>query len=237
MAAKRVEGVTERLLDAAREEFLAKGYEGASLRAIAERAGSSKGAIYIRYPDKAALFSAVVTPVTDAFFAMMEGSFRTFGEQEPEQQVAGMDSYADAGIERMLDFIYDNFDVFRVLALSGEGTCFRAFMHRLVELDTQTTYRYIEAVGNDAVTSGRLTPEMMHMINTSCFSGIFEVVEHDMSREAAKAYVARLCRFYRAGWETIFYPDDERPSRACPVPDAPELPGAKELVEARGGAP
>ena len=42
---KRIEGVTERLLAAAREEFLEKGYEAASLRAIAERAGSSKGAI------------------------------------------------------------------------------------------------------------------------------------------------------------------------------------------------
>ena len=40
---KRIEGVTERLLAAAREEFLEKGYEAASLRAIAERAGSSKG--------------------------------------------------------------------------------------------------------------------------------------------------------------------------------------------------
>ena len=42
---KRVEGVTERLLEAARDEFLEKGYENASLRTIAERAGSSKGAI------------------------------------------------------------------------------------------------------------------------------------------------------------------------------------------------
>ena len=50
--AKRVAGVTEKLMECAKEEFLANGYENASLRIIAEKAGSSKGAIYIRYPDK-----------------------------------------------------------------------------------------------------------------------------------------------------------------------------------------
>ena len=49
--AKRVAGVTEKLMECAKEEFLANGYENASLRIIAEKAGSSKGAIYIRYPD------------------------------------------------------------------------------------------------------------------------------------------------------------------------------------------
>ena len=43
--AKRVEGVTEKLLESAKNEFLSKGYENASLQAIAEKADSSKGAI------------------------------------------------------------------------------------------------------------------------------------------------------------------------------------------------
>ena len=47
--AKRVEGVTEKLLESAKKEFLKSGYENASLQVIAEKAGSSKGAIYIRY--------------------------------------------------------------------------------------------------------------------------------------------------------------------------------------------
>ena len=37
--AKRVAGVTEKLMECAKEEFLANGYENASLRVIAEKAG------------------------------------------------------------------------------------------------------------------------------------------------------------------------------------------------------
>lgn len=43
--AKRIAGVTEKLLECAKEEFMRNGYENASLRVIAEKAGSSKGAI------------------------------------------------------------------------------------------------------------------------------------------------------------------------------------------------
>ena len=75
--ARREEGVTERLIESARVEFLEKGYDGASLRSIADRAGSSKGAIYIRYADKADLYADVykrqgfsVRDVACAFFVV-----------------------------------------------------------------------------------------------------------------------------------------------------------------------
>ena len=39
--ANRIEGVTEKLLEQAMKEFLDKGYTGASLRTIAENAGTT----------------------------------------------------------------------------------------------------------------------------------------------------------------------------------------------------
>lgn len=49
-----------RILQSAREEFKAKGYEQASVRDIAQRAGYTTGVLYSRYKDKEELFSAVV---------------------------------------------------------------------------------------------------------------------------------------------------------------------------------
>ena len=50
----------ERILDVATELFLAEGYGATSIEAIAQRAGISKRTFYYRFPDKAALFAAVV---------------------------------------------------------------------------------------------------------------------------------------------------------------------------------
>ena len=237
--ARREEGVTERLIESARAEFLEKGYDGASLRSIADRAGSSKGAIYIRYADKAELYAAVVKPAADGLIERLASSLGEFGQIPADEQEARMYSYADDGIAEMIDYIYDHFKDFKILTCSGEESLYSSFIDRLVELDTETTYRYIEAVGNDAVEAGRLTPEIMHMINTACFTGIFEIVRHDMSREAAKHYVDRLCRFYLAGWSTIFCTDCDEGDGLLPASasDIPASPGAKELVETRGGSP
>lgn len=59
----RAEAVAEtrsRLLEAAASEFAEKGYAGASLDAIAERAGRTKGAVYSNFESKAELFLALL---------------------------------------------------------------------------------------------------------------------------------------------------------------------------------
>jgi AcrR family transcriptional regulator len=53
--------VEERILDAAREVFLKHGFGGASIDEIAAVARSAKTTIYARFPNKRALFTAVVT--------------------------------------------------------------------------------------------------------------------------------------------------------------------------------
>jgi NAD(P)-dependent dehydrogenase (short-subunit alcohol dehydrogenase family) len=52
--------VEERILDAAREVFLKHGFGGASIDEIAAVARSAKTTIYARFPNKRALFTAVV---------------------------------------------------------------------------------------------------------------------------------------------------------------------------------
>ena len=52
--------VEQRILDAARNVFLQRGFEGASIDEIAKAARSGKPTIYARFPDKRALFTAVM---------------------------------------------------------------------------------------------------------------------------------------------------------------------------------
>jgi AcrR family transcriptional regulator len=56
---ERSRATRERLLEAAEAVFAAKGYDGAKISDIAEEAGVSVGAVYFRFKDKSALFSAI----------------------------------------------------------------------------------------------------------------------------------------------------------------------------------
>ena len=57
---EQVDRNRERVLAAARRVFLARGYAGASLDAIAEEAGFSKGVVYSQFDGKGDLFLALL---------------------------------------------------------------------------------------------------------------------------------------------------------------------------------
>lgn len=57
---ERAEQLGEQILAVATELFLAEGYGATSIEAVAQRARISKRTFYHRFPDKAALFAAVV---------------------------------------------------------------------------------------------------------------------------------------------------------------------------------
>ena len=191
--AKRVAGVTEKLMEAAKQEFLKNGYERASLQTIAEKAGSSKGAIYIRYPDKESLYRSLV--------------LYQFNRLSGEEQTRQMLRRSNDEFPKVVDYLYDHFDEFKLLFTSGENNAYQEFIHRVVELDTGCTAQYIEASGNDAVSSGRLTPELNHLLSSAFYTGMFEVVIHNMPKEQAMKHIQKMRRFYTAGWQTIFSSD------------------------------
>ena len=55
----------QHLIEAATEEFLAQGFEKASLRKICEKAGVTTGALYFFFENKEDLFCQIVEPVLD----------------------------------------------------------------------------------------------------------------------------------------------------------------------------
>lgn len=63
----------EKILREAGDEFAEKGYEGASLNEIIERAGISKGSLYYYFEDKEDLFSTVLDEVADRIMSVATG--------------------------------------------------------------------------------------------------------------------------------------------------------------------
>ena len=113
--AKQKAGVYDKVLECAKEEFLSKGFLDASLRTIAQAAETSTGSIYTRFGDKEGLFRAIAEPVVDQFKAMFRRVQEDFHQLSEEEQRADMGQYTARHQEEMLDYIYDHFDVFRLL--------------------------------------------------------------------------------------------------------------------------
>ena len=108
------------------------------------------------------------------------------------------------GINKMLDYVYDHYDIFKLLLCKSEGTPFTSFIHNIVEREVASTDRYIELMRKSGKDMPYIDPELQHMIASGQFSGVFEIVVHDMEKEAAIRKVMMLKEFYTAGWERLF---------------------------------
>ena len=202
--ANRIEGVHEKLLECAKEEFLENGFERASIRTIAKNANTSTNSIYVRFGDKKNLYYSLISPVATGFVEILQSSLYEFDKISSEEQRKYRNTYSQQGGLDLIDYIYDNLDYFKILIMSGENHIYQEFLHKIVDIDVKCTINHIQKIQNDAIVSGRLTTDFTHMLSVAFYSGFFEIIIHDMKKQEAKEHIDRLKKFYIAGWETIF---------------------------------
>ena len=73
----------QRVLEAAKKEFLEKGFEGASIRTIGGNAGMTSAGLYCHCKDKEDLFNQIVEPmVLEMNKGFSQKSENTYGKTE-----------------------------------------------------------------------------------------------------------------------------------------------------------
>ncbi|MDO4312507.1 MAG: TetR/AcrR family transcriptional regulator [Eubacteriales bacterium] len=211
--AKQIEGVYERILECAKKEFMEKGYMDASLRIIAANANTSTNSIYVRFGDKEGLFEAIVKPVADGLMELFGDIQETFHGFDAEVQKEQMNEYSFREMEKFLDYIYAYFDEFRLLLDASYGTKFQNFVDELARIEVEYTYKYLEAIGCSEIKDGSITEEILHLVMTAYFEGVFEVVRHGMDRQTAGKYISLLEHYHAAGFDAIFAMEMQEPGR------------------------
>ena len=99
---------------------------------------------------------------------------------------------------------------FELLLRRAAGTEYAHYIDELVEIEVSYTYKYMEVIGCESVRSGQVTEDLIHIVTTAYFNGMFEPVRHRMDKARALHYVRQLNRYHMAGFETIFHPENFR---------------------------
>ena len=209
--ANRTPGVTEKLLECAMQEFLANGYNGASMRTIAENAGTTPRAIYTRYEDKEGLFCALVEDSANELKDFFEKHMQAYSQRPVEEQKElfhdeDFDLEHKGYMQSIIDLMYDRYNEFKLLICCADGTRYADFTEQIAELDEKYTLKYIADTGNDVISSGRAGTRLIHLLCSSYVYGFFEIIRHDMSKEQAQVHISQLQDFFSYGWDKLFNP-------------------------------
>lgn len=199
----KISETQQKILNVGKREFLEKGFKDASLRRIVSEAGFTKGAFYGYYPDKAALFEALVSEAADGLREQFKAAQDAHFDLIPENKAAESRELSTKYLLHFVNYIYDHFDEFKLVVCCSEGTKYADYIHELVELDVSRTEKYFAILREKGKMRGNVRHELHHMITSAYFTAAFETVVHDMTRDEAIGYVEELANFFNSGWEGL----------------------------------
>ena len=197
---EKISATLESIQQAAMQEFLDKGFQGASLLQIVKNAGVTTGAFYGYFSSKEALFNALVEPHAAALMGKFMEAQTSFAELPEEQQPDHMGEESSSCVHWMVDYICRHREPVKLLLTRAEGTGYEQFIHNMVEVEVESTLRYMEVLRHLGRDVPELSRSLCHIIASGMFSGLFEIVVHDMPREQAQRDVEQFRQFYTGGW-------------------------------------
>lgn len=193
----------EMIHEAAKREFLEKGFKSASLRSIVKSAGVTTGAFYGYYNSKEELFEALVVKQYETLMGCYRRAQSEFAELPPEEQPDNMEDISGHCMHEMLLYAYENLDEFKLILCCSEGTRFAGMIDEMVEIEIKGTHDYQEVLNKLGRPSPRIDPRLEHILITGMFNAYFELIIHEMPIEQAENYLNELFEFYSAGWLKI----------------------------------
>ena len=197
------ENTLSRIRKAGMAEFLQKGFKDASLRNIAADAGVTTGAFYGYFSGKEALFADLVEKHAATVMGWFTATQEAFSALPDEEQPVQMSNASVDCIDRIIDYAYDHYDSFKLLICCADGTAYDHFVHNMVEIEVESTLRFIGVLRRSGHPVPPLDADFCHLVCSGMFGGMFETIVHDMPKDKAKAYVQQLQQFYAAGWRKL----------------------------------
>lgn len=195
----------EKIVKAAMQEFQAKGYEQASMKAIADAVGMTSAALYRHFASKQDMFAALVQPAIDALNDWNDkhvASSYDILEQENYELMWEFDSGCNDA-RMVLDVMYQQPDAFRLLICCAAGTPYEDCVHDLTEKCTDEMMRFLQSCRARGLPAREVQRDEMHMLVSAYNAALIQPIEHGYDRADAERYLKTMIDFFTPGWRMI----------------------------------
>ena len=193
----------DQIHEAAKAEFLQKGYKDASLRNIVKSLGKTLGAFYGYYKSKEELFEALVGEHYQYLIDRFKDAQKQFADLPHERQPDVMSDISGVCMFDMLHYAYQHLEECKLILCCSEGTRFSKLIDEMVEIETKGTHDYLAVLEKIGRPAPPIDERLEHILITGMFNTFFELIIHEMPLEEAKHYLKEMRDFYTAGWMKI----------------------------------
>ena len=188
----------EKIIRCMKEEFLAFGYEKASLNRVSAKVGITTAGLYRHFKNKEDMFFCLVKDTLDAFHSVTAGSIDQM-ETECEYNPFDVD-----WAMFWVDFIFEHYDGVKLLICCAKGSAYENFEEDLIRKEAEADREYANILRSSGRTVKDISDMRWHILATAYVHLIFEVVRHDMTREEAAEHMQFVSDLLYPGWKQIY---------------------------------
>ncbi|SMC70465.1 transcriptional regulator, TetR family [Oscillospiraceae bacterium] len=189
----------EKVKAAIREEFLEKGYEGASVRSIGARAGMSSAGLYRHYPDKAAMFDAVLEPLIKSIEGWLE-HHKQKSLERMDGQLSG-DILGETLFDLIKDVILPRREEFKLLISCSAGSRYENYINDFVLQNQKDMMLTFERLRGEGYKVRDITEEELHILLSAYLTACFEPIIHGHDDEEVLRQLDTIRDFFLPGWQ------------------------------------
>lgn len=188
------------IINAAREEFILKGFKDASMRTIAKNAGVGLSNIYNYFESKNEIFITVLEPAKDALYAFIK-------EQHSEGAITSNREtpfgHEEEAIDYYIDLICEYKEEYRLLLFRTDGSSLSNFRESFIDYLTQISFKYMDLEQKCYPNMKKVSPFLVHVISSWMVTLLGEVVTHKLGKPKIREFFKEFFRFEYAGWREL----------------------------------
>ena len=191
--ANRDHSLDDGIIQAAYSEFLAYGFQKASLHKIAEKAGVTTGAIYTRHKNKDALFASLLQD----FFETMKALFAPIAEEYEKAKYSAQpeDILHAINVEEQVYFrlLTEHRDDCTLFFCRSDGSSMETVLHKLMDQKEFFSHIYGKAPNADAI----------RLLMGSQFWYFRQLLDRHMEESRMLTCLQAVLDFTNAGWRQL----------------------------------
>lgn len=197
--ALRDHSLDDKITAAAFAEFSEKGYTGASLRKIAERAGVTVGAIQTRYKSKDELFVSLLRPFLDGVGELFQSTRADYYSRPGTDILGGLRLSMQRESEAILRLIFEHYGEATLLMLRSAGSSLENCFDRIVQSKIGESVAFFRSAG-----CGAIDEKLLGLLISAQFDSYRRIVAECSERADAEKYMEALMTYHFGGWSAFF---------------------------------
>lgn len=188
------------ILQAARKEFIQKGFKDASMRTLAKDANVGLSNIYNYFRNKDEIFIEIVSPARDDLFAFVKEKHT---EKYIDFDFMSTLAYQEDTVDMYIKLLMKYKEEIRLLLFYSHGSSIERFREDLTEYLTDVSNNHKTIVKKHYPQVHEVSSFFTHTLCAFMVSIVGEIVTHDMDKHKIREFFREYFRFQIAGWREL----------------------------------